>query len=74
MYCAVDDGGCHGGVTDDGWPAGEFQIRGVDDRLGFVGVSDDLVDQACPVEINGQITEFINDDQFGFTDLGGSAF
>lgn len=36
VYGAVDDGGCHLCIAQDGSPSGEFQVGGVDDGLFFV--------------------------------------
>lgn len=43
MDGVVDDRGGHVRVPEYCSPAGKLKVRGVDDGLGFVGVSDDLV-------------------------------
>ena len=56
VYGPVNDGCCHGRVSDHLGPPGEFEVRGVNNGLGFVSVSDDLVGQACSFVIDREIT------------------
>lgn len=44
VHGTVDDGGSHWGITEYGSPPREFQVRGIDDGLVFVGVGYDLVE------------------------------
>ena len=62
---AVDDGGGEFVVCEDGAPFAEFDVGGEDDAAAFVCSGDDLVEQACSVDVEGHVAEFVEDDQVG---------
>lgn len=57
---SVDDGGGDVVVTEDGAPAGEFDVGG-DDEAGFlVGVVDDLEEESCSFGVDGEVAELVD--------------
>ena len=60
---AVDHGGGDGLVAEDVSPAGEWQVAGQDQRGVFVTAGDELEEQVGGVLLEGQVANFVDDDQ-----------
>ena len=61
---AVEDGGGDGAVVvEDGGPVFEGLVGGQDDGAAFVALADDLEEQVGAVLVDGQIAEFVEDEQ-----------
>src|SRR5271163_539948 len=64
MEEAVEDGGGDGGVTvEDGGPLLEGFVGGDYDRAAFVACADDLEEKIGPALVDGEITDFIQNEQ-----------
>jgi hypothetical protein len=62
---AVEDGGSEGAViVKDRRPFLELLVCGQDDGAAFISVTDDLEEQVGTFFIDGQVTEFV-DDEYG---------
>ena len=63
---AVEEGGGEGGVVvEDGGPVFEGLVGGQDDRAAFVALADDLEEQVGAALVDGQIAQFVDDQQIG---------
>ena len=62
---AVDDRGGHVPVAEHVAPSAGLEVRGEDDAAGLVAVRDDLEQEAGPVDVDGQVAQFVDDDQPG---------
>lgn len=62
---AVDNRGGEFVAGEDSAPFAEFEVGGEDDAAAFVGTGDDLVEQARAVDVEGNVAEFIEDNQVG---------
>ena len=63
---AVEDGGGDGGVAvEDGGPLFEGFVGGQDDGAAFVAGADDLEEEVGSALVDGQITDFIKDEESG---------
>ena len=63
---AVEHGGGDGGVAvEDGGPLFEGLVGGQDDGAAFVAGADDLEEQVGPALVDGQVADFIKDEQGG---------
>ena len=67
---AVDDSGGHVPVAEHIGPSAEFEVGGEDQASFLVTVGYDLEEQAGAFDVDGQIVEFVDDDQFGLADRG----
>ena len=56
----VDDCGGHVVVSEDGSPAGEFQVGGQDEAAFLVGLGDDLEQQPCALGIDREVAQLID--------------
>ena len=65
---AVDDGGGHVAVAEHVAPSAELEVRGEDDASPFVAVGDDLEQEPGAVDVDGQVAEFVDDEQVGLAD------
>jgi hypothetical protein len=60
---AVDHRGGDGLVAEDAAPAAERQVAGQDERCVFVAGGDELEKQVRGVLLEGQLADFVDDDQ-----------
>ena len=60
---AVDDGGGHVAVAEHVAPPAELEVAGENDAPFFVAVGDDLEEQACPVDVDGQVAQLVDDQE-----------
>ena len=60
---AVDHGGGDGLVAEDAAPAGKRQVAGEDQRGVLVSAGDELEEQVGGVLLEGQVADFVDDDQ-----------
>ena len=60
---AVDDRGGHVPVAEHVAPSAGLEVRGEDDAAGLVAVRDDLEQKPGPVDVDGQVAQFVDDDQ-----------
>ena len=65
---AVDDGGGHVAVAEHVAPSAELEVRGEDDASPFVAVGDDLEQEPGAVDVDGQVSELVDDEQVGLAD------
>ena len=68
MDDAVDDGGSHVAVAEHVAPSAELEVRGEDDVPPFVAVRDDPEQETGTVDVDGQVAEFVDDEQAGLAD------
>ena len=59
----VDHGGGDGLVAEHASPAGEGQVAGEDERCVLVAAGDELEEQVGGVLLEGQVADFVDDDQ-----------
>ena len=64
---AVDGCCCHVIVAEDLAPLGKREVGGDDQAALFIGISNGLEQQPCPVSVDGDVAEFIDDEQLVFT-------
>lgn len=63
---AVDRCCCHVVVAEDLAPLGKREV-GCDDQAAlFVSVGDGLEQQSCPVGVDGDVSEFVDDEEYVF--------
>ena len=63
---AVEHGGGNGGVAvEDGGPLFEGFVGGQDDGAAFVAGTDDLEEQIGSALVDGQVADFVEDEQRG---------
>jgi hypothetical protein len=63
---AVEHGGGNGGVAvEDDWPLFESLVGGQDDGAALVAVADDLEEQIGSALVDGQVADFVEDEQGG---------
>ena len=64
MVCeAIEESGRHFGVCEDAWPFAEGEIGGDDDRGALVKPADEIEQQLTAGLGEGQIAEFVEDDE-----------
>ncbi len=63
MGQAVEERGGHLGVAEDGGPFAEGEVGGDDDRGAFVEAADQVEEQLSARLCEGQVAEFIEDDE-----------
>ncbi len=64
---AVEDGGGDGGVAvEDGGPLFEGFVGGEDDGALFVAGADDLEEEVGAALVDGEVADFIQDEELGF--------
>ena len=57
-------------ITQDGIPLAELQIGGDNNALPFISPGYNVEQQLCPVPVQGHKTEFVDDDQVYFFQVG----
>ena len=62
---AVDDRGGHVPVAEHVAPSAGLEVRGEDDAAGLVAVRAGLEQEPGPVDVDGQVAQFVDDDQPG---------
>jgi len=62
--------GGHDLVSDDAATAGEWQVAGQDQGGVFVSAGDDLEEQVRGVLFEGQVADFVDDDEAVAAQLG----
>ncbi len=67
---AVDDGGCHVLVAEDGSPGDEGQVGGDGQGLGLVGLGNDLEQEAGSFSVDGQVAQLVDRGQVEASECG----
>ena len=69
MSETVEQGGGHLGVAEDGWPFAEGEVCGDDDRSALVEPAHEVEEQLPAGLSEGQIAEFVEDDEVAAYEL-----
>ena len=69
----IEERGGHLGVTEDGWPFAERQVRRDDDRGALVELADQVEEELSAGLSEGQIAEFVQDQEVEAGDQVGGA-
>lgn len=68
VHDAVYDRGGHVPVAEHVAPSAGLEVRGEDDAAGLVAVRAGLEQKPGPVDVDGQVAQFVDDDQPGPAD------
>jgi len=49
---------------------GQVEVGGDDEGLGFVGVGDDFEEETSAVLVDGEVAEFVEDEELGAGEFG----
>ena len=69
---AIEEGGGHFGVAEDGGPFAEAQIGGDDDAGTLVEPAEQMEQQSAARGAEGQIAELLEDDEIGVDQAAGN--
>src|SRR5689334_24205736 len=70
---AIEERGCHLGIAEDGGPFAEGEVGGDNDRGVLVKAADEVEEQLATGLGEGQIAEFIEDDEVHAQKIVGEA-